>query len=99
MRALTPAIRTELPQFHAIRIILLVFRRDIVPVFALRAGERHQNAILFAFGRHASPSSSLLYKVAPPTRHTQICHCMATMRKRSGANHSRLLYTIPQLTV
>lgn len=55
MRALASAARTELPQLHALRIIFLILRRDIVPLFALSAGKRHQNAIFFTFGRHASP--------------------------------------------
>lgn len=55
MRALASAARTELPQLHALRIIFLILRRDIVPLFALGAGERHQNPILFTFGRHVSP--------------------------------------------
>ena len=97
MWALTPAIRTELAQFHAIRIILLVFRRNIVPALALCAGKRHQNAILFAFGRHAFPALQAFTLVAAPAlrpsgmprsfRYSLVCN--------HACNHAQTFWRIP----
>lgn len=101
VRPLTPAVRTELAQFHTIRVILLILGRNIVPALALRAGKRHENTILFAFGRHAFPVLQPSIVAAPDlpgivvTVEIVEIVVYATMRRRSGAHHSRLLYTIP----
>src|SRR6185312_7740460 len=99
-----PAARTELPQFHAVRIVLLILRRNIIAFFALGTGECHQNTVFFAFGGHTSPILSAFSFVATSYLRTPYieCHelrCMPTMRKRADANHSSLLYTIFQMTV
>src|SRR5579859_2918196 len=44
---------TELSQFKAIRIVLLVLRGRIIPLLANRASQCSDNAILFTFTGHA----------------------------------------------
>lgn len=44
--------RTELSQFQTLRIILLVFRRGIVAMFANCASQRRNDTVLFTFSGH-----------------------------------------------
>jgi len=52
VEAWSTATRTILAKLHTLRVVLLIFLCHIVALFALSAGERDDDAILFALGGH-----------------------------------------------